>query len=90
VDSGASRHITPYRELLVDYTVLRSGVDVTFGNGQTATAAGTGSIKLTTGGAGNAIVLQDVLFVPQATSCRPDNGERYGKERDLNVQNLLH
>jgi transposase InsO family protein len=67
VDSGASRHITPYRELLVDYTVLRSGVDVTFGNGQTATAAGTGSIKLTTGGAGNAIVLQDVLYVPQAT-----------------------
>ena len=70
VDSGATRHVSPYRSLFLDVRRLASPVTVTFGNGQSAVAAGEGEVLLSTlvGGAPSEVVLHNVLWVPDATT----------------------
>ena len=70
VDSGATRHITPDRSLFTSLNSTASSASVTFGNGTTAEAAGEGDVVLTTtvGGMHRNIRLQNVLYVPGATT----------------------
>jgi transposase InsO family protein len=70
VDSGASRHVTPFLNLLSDYAPLDKGIEVTFGNGQTLFAAGTGTVVLTTlaNGIKSTIHLREVLYIPGAVA----------------------
>jgi hypothetical protein len=44
VDSGASRHVTPFKFLFESLSLLPTPTTVTFGNGQAAPAAGQGNI----------------------------------------------
>ena len=68
VDSGASRHVTPFKCLLDSLSPLPTPTTVTFGNGQAAPAAGQGNIILhvTVQGEQRSVLLKNVLWVPGA------------------------
>ena len=62
VDSGASSHLTRYKEFLIEFKELESPLQITLGNGDKVSAYGTGTMPFTsykyTG------ELQNVLWVP--------------------------
>jgi len=64
LDSGASRHVTPYAELLDEMIKLDSAVIITLANNEKAVAQYAGSIKMTAHKTGIPIMLRDVLYVP--------------------------
>ena len=68
VDSGASRHVTPFKFLFDTMCPLPTVTTVTFGNGQAVEAAGQGNIILnvTVHGQQRAVLLKNVLWVPGA------------------------
>ena len=68
VDSGASRHVTPFKFLFESLSPLPTPTTVTFGNGQAAPAAGQGNITLhvTVQGEQRSVLLRNVLWVPGA------------------------
>lgn len=70
IDSGCTRHLTPFQHLLSDVQPLASPITVKFGNGATAAAHSSGTVFLNTVVAGvrRRIKLQDVLYVPEANS----------------------
>jgi len=66
LDSGSTRHITPFKFLLEDERSLDKPIKVTFGNNTVAVAASVGNVRMKNSEA--AITLQDVLYVPGAVS----------------------
>ena len=68
VDSGASKHVTPFKFLFESLSPLPAPTTVTFGNGQAAPAAGQGNILLhvTVQGEQRTVLLRNVLWVPGA------------------------
>lgn len=70
IDSGASKHVTPYRSLLTNLRPLVGPVQITFGNGTTATAVEEGDAQLTTSVAGqpSTFTLRGVLHIPEAAA----------------------
>lgn len=70
VDSGATKHVSPYLQLFSNYQALDTGINVTFGNGTSAPALGTGQVRLTTivEGMVSDFKLVDVLYVPGCTA----------------------
>eukprot|EP00961_Rhodomonas_salina_P204131 2754699-Rhodomonas_salina.1 len=65
LDTGASRHMTPYRALLVNEQPLKEDITVTFGNGSKGKPLSHGDVILHTGR--TTLRLTDVLYVPEAT-----------------------
>ena len=65
LDSGASRHMTPHRDILVNERPLTEDITVTFGNGGQSKPASVGDVMLKTGT--YILVLTDVLYVPGAS-----------------------
>jgi hypothetical protein len=63
LDSGATRHLTPYESILSNVKKLDSKVIITFGNGQSAEAVSTGNVVFTTP-AGRTLTMYDVLYIP--------------------------
>lgn len=66
VDSGASRHITNNAALLTNLEPLPHEVCVSFGNGSSARAEGTGTAIIMAQDGLTRIALTDVLYVPAA------------------------
>jgi len=66
LDSGSTRHITPFKHLLEDERVLDKPFKVTFGNNTVALATSVGNVRVKTSVAH--ITLMDVLYVPGAVS----------------------
>jgi len=66
IDSGASRHITFCKDILLDSRPLDQDVYITFGNGATVQAESVGTVQLKTKD-GPPITLSNVLCVPGAT-----------------------
>jgi hypothetical protein len=66
LDSGASRHLTPDYDKLINVSPLASPVSVTFGNGSTGTASLEGTVRISQPDYAD-IVLNGVLYVPGAT-----------------------
>lgn len=65
LDSGASRHITGYKELLHNIRPLQEERIITYGNGQQCLAAAEGDVILSRSISPNVkLVLRDVLYVP--------------------------
>ena len=69
VDSGAARHITPFKHLLCETEALQQDLYITFGNDTTAAVECVGNIcmKIVIGGELKTIKLHNVLFVPGAS-----------------------
>ena len=65
VDTGATRHITPHKQLLTDLRPVPHAINVTFGNGSTSEATLIGDAYLQPN-SDNLIKLTDVLFIPDA------------------------
>ena len=65
LDTGASRHITAEKSILMNARPLDEDITITFGNGGTGKAIATGEVMLHTADA--AFHLQDVLLIPEAT-----------------------
>ena len=68
VDSGSTRHVTPFKFLFESLSPLPNPTTVTFGNGEAAPAAGQGNIILhvTVHGEQRSVLLKNVLWVPGA------------------------
>ena len=69
IDSGASRHLIPDRQQLVNYRSVEPNTAVTFVNGQQAAALGQGEVilQVRTASGMTEVTLQNVLHVPEAT-----------------------
>ena len=65
LDSGASRHMTPDRSLLINERPMTEDITVTFGNGSQGHPNVTGDVLLHVGS--TPLLLTDVLYVPEAT-----------------------
>jgi len=63
IDSGASAHMTPRRDLFITYTVLPTPQRILFGGGASAPAIARGSIRIA--GPSGTVTLEDVLHVPE-------------------------
>jgi hypothetical protein len=63
LDSGATRHMTPYQSILSNVKTLEHKIVITFGNGHTAEAVSTGDVEFTSE-LGKSLILQDVLYIP--------------------------
>ena len=92
IDSGASKHISPHRELFTSLQNPGLFSVVRFGNNETLRVAGIGNISLIT--AEGRITLQNVLYVPDAAtnllsvSCATSNGaavDFQAKSASINV-----
>jgi hypothetical protein len=68
VDSGANRHLTPYKSLLSNLREEETPTTITFGNNTTVRAAGVGDVIFWTRQEGqwNRLKLNNVLYVPEA------------------------
>jgi hypothetical protein len=62
VDSGATDHMSPNRELLTNYRTLKHPLDIAIGDGTKYAAVGKGDVQLE--GPHGAIILNGVLHVP--------------------------
>jgi len=65
LDTGASRHITPDKSILLNMRPVSEDITITFGNGGTGKATAMGEVLLRTSDA--PFYLTDVLFIPEAT-----------------------
>jgi len=65
LDTGASRHMTGDRSILLNPRPLDDDITITFGNGGTGKATACGEVLLHT--SGNTFRLTDVLLIPEAT-----------------------
>ena len=65
LDTGASRHITGDRSILLNPRPLDNDIKITFGNGGTGKATACGEVLLHS--SGNTFQLTDVLLIPEAT-----------------------
>ena len=63
IDSGASRHLTSYKEALSDLVEKDTNLEITLGDNATYPVKGTGTVTLHLS-QGQVIRLQDVLYVP--------------------------
>ena len=70
IDSGATRHLTPNRQILQDYRSVESNTEVLFVNGQQSNAEGQGNVELQvkTPFGIKLVTLYNVLHVPEATA----------------------
>lgn len=66
LDSGASRHITPFKEILVAPTPTSDSVIA--GDGSILYAEFKGSVVLYNNSTGMRVILKDVLYIPKATA----------------------
>ena len=67
LDSGATKHITPNKGLLVQPKTVQENIPITWGNGTAGKAQAVGDVILMdTCAAGRKLVLRDVLYVPEA------------------------
>lgn len=66
LDTGATRHITPHKQLLTDLRQAPDAVIVTFGNGSTGEALLIGDAYLQPNPGSPLIKLTDVLYIPNA------------------------
>ena len=69
IDSGATKHLTPYKEQLLNYRSVAPNTGVVFVYGQQAAALGEGDLVLQvkTGNSVTGVRLRNVLHVPEAT-----------------------
>ena len=67
VDTGASRHMTPSKGALTNLRPPPEGLNITFGNGTTATPAAEGDIYMELAH-GHLAVITDVLYLPDAAA----------------------
>lgn len=68
IDSGASRHMTPYRSMFIEYEKLDKPEKVGLGDGRTVDATGVGKVKVALKINHNKVepgILHEVLHVPQ-------------------------
>lgn len=65
LDSGASRHMTPHEDILLNKRSLTDNIMVTFGNGGKGSPAAVGDVLLET--SKRTLALQDVLYIPGLT-----------------------
>ncbi|OWZ15190.1 Integrase, catalytic core protein [Phytophthora megakarya] len=63
IDSGATSHMTPFREDLFAFEGMASGIEVTIADGKKLRVAGKGTVKLT-GVDGKRIKMMEVLYIP--------------------------
>jgi hypothetical protein len=63
IDSGATAHMTPHRSDLIEYEVLKAGIEVTIADGKKLTVAGRGTVRLL-GMDRKRIKMVDVLHIP--------------------------
>jgi transposase InsO family protein len=70
LDSGATRHVSPFLHLFTDFRALDQSVNIIIGNGQIMKATGTGDIKITTlvGERESTVTLKNVLYIPEAAA----------------------
>ena len=67
LDSGASEHMTPDATLLMDYTKLDTPIKIMYGNGQSLSAVGRGTILLKTlSSRFPTVTVSNVLHVPDS------------------------
>jgi len=67
IDSGASSHMTPVKEILVDYEEFEKPQMVCLGDGQTVEAFGRGNVHLTmvlAVSSSKQVIMYDALYVP--------------------------
>jgi hypothetical protein len=65
LDTGASRHLTPYKDILLNARPLDEDITITFGNGGRGKATAVGEVLLHTHDA--TFHISDVLCIPEAT-----------------------
>ena len=63
VDSGASSHMSPYRDDFTEYHELSQDISVTIADGQAMKAIGRGCIKIKTN-SGGVVTITDALHIP--------------------------
>ena len=70
IDSGATKHLTPNRQILQNYRSVESNTEVLFVNGQQSNAEGQGDVELQvkTPFGIKLATLHNVLHVPEATA----------------------
>ena len=65
LDSGASRHMTPHEDILINKRPLTDNTTVTFGNGGKGRPTAVGDVLLAT--SHRTLALKDVLYIPGLT-----------------------
>ncbi|OWY99171.1 Integrase, catalytic core protein, partial [Phytophthora megakarya] len=63
IDSGATSHMTPFREDMFTFDRMVSGIEVTIADGKKLQVAGKGTVKLP-GVNGKRIKMMEVLYIP--------------------------
>lgn len=86
LDTGASRHLTPNKSILLNPRPLDEDITITFGNGSIGKATAIGEVVLHTRSA--TFRLSNVLLIPEAT----ENliSVRYATKRGLNFTFAAH